>query len=295
MHSSIRHLIVGAALIFCMASVPWAEDDKSSPRKVFMITDLEGVDGIFDSELQCIPLQSPRFEESRKLLTGEVNAAVDGLFEGGATDVVVWDGHDSGRTLSTLDLNPRARLLGGRPVSPTLELDSSYAAVVFIGQHAMAGAERGILSHSYSSEGIQNIWVNNKPVGEIGGRVMLAGTFGIPVIMLSGDTAACREIHDLVPNAACAEVKSGVSRNAGFSLAHPAACALIHSTAREAMQRLAEVKPYVLAGPVEVKVEFATTATHQYRASEGVQQLNERTWSFRGKDVVDAWLKYSSF
>jgi hypothetical protein len=165
------------AALFLLVSALASSGQEPAAKKVFMITDLEGVDGIFDSELQCIPFQSPRFEESRTLLTGVVNAAVDALFEGGATDVVVWDGHDSGRTLSTLDLNPRARLLGGRPVSPTLELDSSYAAVLFIGQHAMAGAEKGILSHSYSSEGIQNIWVNNKPVGEIGGRVMLAGAF----------------------------------------------------------------------------------------------------------------------
>jgi len=295
MDVSSQRMIAAAALIFCLGSILCRADDKSVSRKVYMITDLEGVDGIFDSELQCIPFQSPRWEESRKLLTGEVNAAVAGLFEGGATDVVVWDGHDSGRTLSTLDLDPRARLLGGQPVSPTLELDASYAAVVFIGQHAMAGAEKGILSHSYSSKGIQNISVNDKPVGEIGGRVLLAGTFGIPVIMLSGDAAACREIHDLVPNAACSEVKSGVSRNAGFSLAHPAACALIRSTAQKAMQHLGEVKPYVLAGPVEVKVEFTTTAIHEFSAREGVQQINERTWSFRGRDIVEAWLKYSSF
>ena len=89
-----------------------------------MITDMEGVSGIYDSELQVQPFQSPRWEESRKLLTGEVNAAVEGLLAGGATDVVVWDGHDSSRTLSVLDIHPKARLLTGRPISRTLELDS---------------------------------------------------------------------------------------------------------------------------------------------------------------------------
>ncbi len=98
------------------------------------------------------------------LLTGEVNAAVDGLLAGGATDVVVWDGHDSGQSLSALDIHPKARLLAGRPISPTLELDPTYSAVIFIGQHAMAGARNGILSHSYDSQGIQSIWVNGKPM-----------------------------------------------------------------------------------------------------------------------------------
>jgi D-amino peptidase len=167
--------------------------------------------------------------------------------------------------------------------------------VAFIGQHAMAGAKDGILSHSYSSLGIQNIWVNNKPTGEIGGRAMLAGYFGIPVIMLSGDTAACRELHDLVPAAECAEVKSGVSRTAGYMLSHSVACALIRTKAERAMERLAEFKPYRIAGPVEVKVEFTTRGGQEFRPREGVERLDERTWAFRGKDIVDAWLKYSSF
>ncbi len=281
------------ALLLTMAASAIAQTSK--PKKIFIITDMEGVDGVFSSEDQCIPFQSPRFEESRKLLTGEVNAAVDGLLAGGATDVVVWDGHDSGRTLSALDIHPKARLLMNRPISPTLELDSSYSAVIFIGQHAMAGAEKAVLSHSFSSEGIQNIWVNNKPVGEIGARVMLAGFLGIPVIMLSGDNAACKEIHQLVPQAECAEVKTAVSRTAGITLSHPAACSLISEKAFHAMERLLEFKPYTLAGPVEVKVEFTPRATDRFESREGVQQLDARTWTFRGKDIVEAWLKYSSF
>lgn len=265
------------------------------PKKVFMITDMEGVDGIFDTDLQCLPYQSPRWQESHTLLTGEVNAAVDGLQAGGADDVVVWDGHDSSRSLSVLDIHPRARLLTGEPISPTLELDASYSAVIFIGQHAMAGAAKAILSHSYSSLGIQNIWVNDRPTGEIGARVMLAGAFDVPVIMLSGDTAACRELHELVPQAECAEVKSGVSRTAGFMLSHSAACDLIREKARRAMERLTEFKPYKLAGPVEVRVEFTPRGAQGFRPREGVEQLNERTWAFRGKDILEAWLKYSSF
>jgi len=266
----------------------------SKPKKVFMITDMEGVSGIFDSDVQCIPYKSPRWEESHKLLTGEVNAAVDGLLAGGATDVVVWDGHDSSQSLSVLDIHPKARLLTGTPVSPTGELDPSYSAMIFIGQHAMAGARNGILSHSYSSLGIQNIWVNGKPTGEIGGRVMLAGYFGIPVIMLSGDTAACEELYNYVPQAECAEVKSGVSRTAGYMLSHPAACALIREKAQRAMERLGEFQPFRTNGPMEIKVEFTTRGEQAIHPREGVERVNERTWVFRGKDIVDAWLKFSS-
>ncbi|HUU14247.1 MAG TPA: M55 family metallopeptidase, partial [Terriglobia bacterium] len=101
--------------------------------------------------------------------------------------------------------------------------------------------------------------------------------------------------HDLVPEAECAEVKSGVSRTAGFMLPHLAACALIREKARRAMNRLAEFKPYTMSGPVEVKIESTTRGGRSYPPREGVEQVDERTWVFRGKDIVDAWLKCSSF
>jgi D-amino peptidase len=256
-----------------------------------MITDMEGVDGVFDEELQCDPWKSPRWEESRKLLTGEINAAVDGLYEGGATDVVVLDGHWSGSNLSVSDIHPKARLLTGQ-VPKTFTLDRSYSAMIFIGQHAMAGADKGILSHTEDPAGIQNVWVNTMPVGEIGLNLMVAASFGIPTIMLSGDTAACRELQALVPQAECAEVKSGVSRTGGLMLPHSVACALIREKCRHAMERLGEFKPYQVREPVEIKVEYSTVGTREISPREGVERLNDRTWVIRGKNFMDAWYKF---
>jgi D-amino peptidase len=261
-------------------------------KKVLVLTDMEGVDGIFDIEQQCIPFKSPRWEESRKLLTGEINAAVEGLLESGAKEVVIWDGHWDGENLSALDIHPRARLLSGPGVGKVFKYDSSYSAMLFVGQHAMAGAERGILGHSKSPEGIQNIWVNNKLVGEIGLEVMHAGAFGVPVIMLAGDTAACAEIRDLVPRVECAEVKSGISRTGGFTLSHTAACALIRETARSALNRLSDFGPYKISGSVEIKVEYTPVAELANRPVEGYERLNERTWAVRGKDYLEAYQRF---
>lgn len=296
----MRRILPFLTAILCLAAGASAQTGvpagrpASAPKKVFVISDLEGVDGIFNFDLQCIPYQSARYHESQRLLTGEVNAAVDGLLAGGATDVVMLDGHSGGRNLSTLEIHPRARLLAGTPLTPTLELDSSYSALVFIGLHAMAGAKNAVLPHSYTWD-IQNIWVNGKPTGEIGGRTLLAGAFGVPAIMLSGDRAACAEFHDLVPNAGCAEVKSGTSGAAGYSLPHDAACALIKEKARQAIEHLADYQPYRISGPVEIKVEFTTAAHRTFKPRAGVEQLDARTWAFRDKDIRDAWLKYSSF
>lgn len=289
---SVKQAIHWLTLLVMMLYGCCAWGQAAKPIKVFMVTDLEGVSGIFDSDLQCLPGVSKRFEESRKLETGEVNAAVDGLIAGGATEVIVWDGHDSGETLSVLDIHPKCRLIQGRPIPVTMGIDSSYNAVVFVGQHAMAGNEKGILSHSYSSLGIQNIWVNGKPQGEFGTIAIMVGAMGVPVAMLSGDAAACAEVRDMTPQAECAEVKEGMNRTAGYMLPHATACALIRQKAQRAMERLPEMKPYKISGPVEVKVEITTRGTGRWTAGNGIEQLDGRTWVFRGKNFMDAWLKY---
>jgi D-amino peptidase len=265
----------------------------SKSLKILILTDMEGVDGIFNEDLECIPDKSPRWEQSRKLLTGEINAAADGLFEAGATEVVVWDGHWNGENLSSLDIHPKVTLFTG--AGHGFEMDSSYAAMIFVGQHAMAGVDRGVLSHTESPEGVQGYWVNGKAVGEAGLETMHAGSFGIPVIMLAGDKSACDEIRDLIPQVEVAEVKSGVTRTSGFTLSHPAACALIRERARRALQRLSEFKPYRLAAPVELKMEFTPLGTTYHRARPDVMRLNDHTWIIRGKDFMDVYHKFLEF
>lgn len=294
MNNLRRHLLGFFVVMAVIVAAHPAFGQAHKGKKVYMITDMEGVDGVFNWADQCRPFVSPRWSESQKLLTGEVNAAVEGLYAGGATEVVVADLHDDSRSLSTLTLDRRARLLTGHDTPPTLGLDRSYSAVIFIGQHAMAGAKNGVISHSYSFS-IQNIWINNIRVGEIGARTMLAGYYGVPVIMLAGDQAACKELRALVPNARCATVKWGFSWSAGISLSHKAACDLIQEKARDAMEHLAEFKPYKIGGPVEVKVEHTVQSMLGYWPQKGVERLNERTDVYRGKDLVDAWLKFSSF
>src|SRR5258708_5706769 len=132
-----------------------------SRKTVFLITDAEGVAGI------CRQDQTdPKDSEMRQLLTGEINAAVEGFYEGGAEEVIVWDGHDGSQTLSALTIHPRAKLIiGSLPITMTLE--RRYAAIGFLGQHARANRRGGIMAHSYSSLGIQTMLMNGKPVGEI--------------------------------------------------------------------------------------------------------------------------------
>ncbi|HXH48055.1 MAG TPA: M55 family metallopeptidase [Terriglobia bacterium] len=292
-----RQSAVTGAGIAAAHAVPSAGEASEVPaeqqnaRKVLIMSDMEGVGGIFSAAGQCNPLKSPRWRESQKLLTGEVNAAVDGLFAGGATEVIVWDSHDGGQALSASDIHPKARVLIGSPIPPIREFDSTFSAIIFIGQHAMAGAKDSVLSHSFSFN-IQNLWVNGRLVGEIGIRAMVAGEMGVPAIMLAGDTAACREIRELIPQAECAEVKSAVSSTAGYTLPHPSACELIRNRAERAMKRLAEFKPHRVEGPVEVKVEFTTSGDPGPEPRRASRRIDERTVVYTGKSIIEAWFKF---
>jgi D-amino peptidase len=274
----------GAGILVCALAAALG----AQPRKtVFLITDAEGVAGV------CRQDQTdPKDQEMRQLLTGEINAAVDGLYEGGAGEVIVWDGHDGSQTLSALTIHPRSKLIIG-DLGVTMTLERNYAAVGFVGQHARANRKGGILAHSYSSLGIQTMLMNGKPVGEIETRAALAGAFNTPVIFLSGDQAAAEDLRAVVPNAELAVVKEGFSNYVCQTLSAPAAQNLIHERARSGMQRVAEIKPYKIEGPVTIQIEYTTRNALGVDAHlrQGAEIIDARTIRYSGKDFLEAWTR----
>ncbi|MBI3684343.1 MAG: M55 family metallopeptidase [Acidobacteria bacterium] len=287
--------MVNFVFLLAWTALAQSPGERTAGKKILVVASMEGSDGIFNRQTQLPSLTAPRWQESRRLMTEDVNAAVDGLLAGGADEVIVLDAYDTGQALSTLDIHPKAILLSGRPMTPTLEMNSTYAGVVFAGLPAMAGAEDAVLAGSYDFQSIHGIWVNGKPTGAIGARAALAGHFGVPVLMMYGDEAASKELRALSKESECAVVKWGIGRG-GKSLAHTAAIELIRSKARAAMDRAPRMKPYRISGPVEVKVQFTTAArVTLFRPREGVAQTDPRTWVFRGSDILDAWLKFGDF
>ncbi len=259
-----------------------------SRKTVFVITDAEGVAGICRQEQT-----ESKDPELRQLLTGEINAAVDGFLAGGATEVIVWDGHDGSQTLSAATIHPKAKLVIGN-IGPLMTFDRGYAAIAFIGQHSRAGVRAGIMAHSYSSLGIQNMLLNGKPVGEIETRAALAGNFGIPVVFLSGDRAAVRELNEIVPEAVTAEVKEGLARYSCISLSAVAARDLIREKSAEAARRIGSIKPYRVNGPVTLQIEYTTRNSLPIGAGSapGREVVDDRTIRVHGKDLVEAWTRY---
>ncbi|HVT95046.1 MAG TPA: M55 family metallopeptidase [Bryobacteraceae bacterium] len=256
-------------------------------RSVFVITDAEGVSGVCRQEQT-----DPADAEMRALLAGEVNAAVQGFLDGGADEVVVWDGHDGSRSLSALTIHPKAKLLMGA-LGATMTMERHYSAMAFIGQHAMAGVQNGVMGHSYSSLGIQNMLLNGKPVGEIETRAALAGAFDTPVILLSGDRAAVEEMRAIVPGAEYAEVKEGLGRYTCLTLPAEAARKLIHDKAQAAMGLIGHIQPYRIRGPVTIQIERTTRNSLSARAGNaaGATVVDDRTIRYSGKDFLEAWTR----
>jgi D-amino peptidase len=259
--------------------------------RIFIVTDLEGAAGVNNAEEQLLPGQR-RYDESRRILAGEVNAAVEGALKGGASEVVIWDGHDSSRTLSIEEIHPRAKLIQGEPTPANYYLGPNlYDGIFFIGQHAMAGAKNGVLAHSQSFE-VQSITLNGRPVGEIGQTAAIAGYFGIPVIMLAGDQAACDELLALQPKAETVAVKRLIGKTSTLSLSQVEARNEIAAKARRAVERIHEFSPWKIEGPVEMKVESypepVGKTSEELSRSSGKQYL-PRTVVYRGRTVLEVY------
>lgn len=263
----------------------------SAQRKtVFLITDAEGVGGVCRQEQA-----EPKDPEMRQLLTGEINAAVEGFLAGGVDEVLVWDGHDGSQTLSTLTIHPRAKLLMGG-INASMLMERRFSAVAYVGQHSKANIRGGIMAHSYSSLGIQNMLLNGKAVGEIDVIAAMAGHFGTPVIMLSGDQAAADEIREIVPEVEVAVVKEGIGRYTCISLSAQAARDLIREAARKSVSKIGIIKPYKVKGPVTLQIEYTTRNSlpldAPYRA--GAEVVDDRTIRFKGQNILDVWRLYRS-
>ena len=232
--------------------------------KVYVMTDMEGVAGVVNSADYAGP--GGLYYETAKMLTSlEVNAAVDGLLEAGATEILVVDGHGPG-AINAMMLHDEATLLTGRPMGYPFACGDSFDAAMMIGQHAKTNTDGGHLCHT-GSFAIEDLSINGISVGEAGCNMLFTAYFGVPTIMLSGDEAGCNEVIALVPKMEVAPVKTGIKRGspsglttdenrlfngAAIHLAPEKARQLIRGRARRALERVQDIKPFCLEPPYEL-------------------------------------------
>jgi D-amino peptidase len=259
--------------------------------KVFMGTDIEGVAGVVSFEAQS-RAEARYYDNAQKLLTAEINAAVEGLLDAGAEEILVNDGHGPGAVWFE-DLHPRARLIHGRPTAPRQRRDPYIAACdvcVMIGQHAMAGIETSNQNHTQNSRSVDYYKLNGKVIGEIAQFALYQGDLGLPFIFLSGERDACLEAEALAPGVRTVCVKEGLGRGAAISLAAVRARDLIREGIAAALKahRHQPLLPLVWNGPFELEKRFFTTQDADAVAQQpGVERVDGQTVRLRGENIRD--------
>ncbi|NLN75882.1 MAG: M55 family metallopeptidase [Armatimonadetes bacterium] len=243
--------------------------------KIYIMTDLEGITGIDSFEM--IQRDGDRFRECCELLMGDLNAAVEGAFEGGATHVTVRDGHGGGSNFIEELLDSRAEHDPRTNKKRQRKIDGSYSGTFFVGAHAMAGTINGFLDHTQNSREWYNYSINGRNTGEIGRWGLVTGSYDVPVIMVSGDEAACVEARQFFGNIETATVKKGVGRNRADCIDIDEARNLIREAARKSMALVGKVKPYKVTMPMEIILQLYRSDFCEARLKDGVERIDART------------------
>jgi len=257
--------------------------------KIFIMTDLEGATGVVGDWSDFNP-GGKEHETARKFLTGDVNAAIEGAFEAGAEEIIVLDGHGAALSILLEELDSRAQLIRGRRLSELEGLDGTFDLMFAIGTHAMAGTPNGLLTHTLSHVGIDNIWLNNQPIGEIGLWAALAGHYDVPLGLVTGDLAAVQEAENLLGKIFTVAVKEATSRFAAKCLHPEVSHKLIRDAARKTVENVDKILPYKPEVPIELKVEYHNSErAERVSQRKNVIRVDGRTVLARGHDIFEVY------
>jgi D-amino peptidase len=228
--------------------------------KVYVSVDMEGVTGLTDPEEMYAGGRG--YERGCELMTGDANAVIAGAHDAGASAVLVNDAHWSTKNLRIDLLDPRATLIRGpgKPLRMGQGLTGDFQAACFVGYHARAGVQHGVLNHTWMGREIQNLYLNGEICGEARLVAAFAGFLGVPVALLTGDEAACEEARELLGDVETVAVKKGVDRFSAELLPPSVAQGRIREAATRALNRLGDFRPYELPPPYTLGVEWNSTA-----------------------------------
>jgi len=250
--------------------------------KIFISTDFEGVAGIVDWDQ--IMVGSHDYELGRRLLLGELNAAIEGAVEAGADTFLVNDSHSTMRNLPPDLIAGHASLLSGKhkPMYMMEGLDGSFDAIFFLGYHGSIGASAAVLSHSYNPRAIWEARLNGRIVGETALNALVAAHYGVPIALVTGDQVTVAEARELSPAPHGVAVKRSVTRYAAESLHPELARERIHEGARVALTSYLPSTAPVFPTPTTLEVTFLTADMAEAAAwLHGVELVGEGTRTVR--------------
>ena len=224
--------------------------------KIYVVTDLEGISGVYRFA-QTREAETPLNREARGYFMDAVAAVVRGLRDGGATEVLILDGHGSQAVIPHL-MEPGAKYVTGLPRPEVLGgLDRSFAGVVMLGYHAMMGTPDGVLHHTQSSKTENRYWYNGVESGEVAQCAATAGYFGVPAILVTGDEATCREAKTFLGNGCVTvAVKKGLARESAVLYPMAETRQKLYQGAKKALGAIKRCHPYQLELPIRAKKEY---------------------------------------
>jgi len=272
-------------LTFLATNLAAAQEKK---LKVYVSADMEGIGGVSTWSVQA-SAKGREYEQFRRLMTQEVNAAVTGALDAGATEVLVSDSHGDAQNIDVELLDKRARLVRAwpRPLGMMQGVDDSFGAVVFVGYHAAEGEANAVLSHTFT--GRMAIKLNGTTVPEAGFNAAIAGGFGVPVVFLSGDQTICEDAKRLLGPIETAAVKQATGFYSATMMHPEEAQRLIRAGVKRGVERRGELKPYRQAHPVKLEIEFQDTVNAELASYlPGVERPRGNTVVFTGRDMVEA-------
>jgi D-amino peptidase len=262
--------------------------------KIFVICDMEGVGGVIDHRSQCWS-DGAFFQQARSIATAELNALIEGAIDGGATEIVAWDGHCGYPGMLDLEhLHKDCRVIIGAADGGPVGLDESFDAVFQFGLHAMSGTPGAVLAHSFTPF-IQDLHLNGRKIGEIGMNCAIAGSLGVPCVFVSGDKAAVLEARTLVPEIEGVTVKEALLESVtGIQTAPTAAmsvtqsCSRIREGAKAAVKKCFAIKPYVVEPPYTFQIRYSGAEHAQaLSARPSVRCIDERTFEYSAESLMD--------
>ena len=269
--------------------------------KVLISADMEGTAGIVDRAHTAIPDRAAtsgmqhnaaEYDWARRLMTEEVNAAIAGAFEGGATEVWVSDAHGSMRNLLPLALHREAKYVSGSPKALCMleGLDETFGAVMFTGYHGSAGTSASVLAHTYIGI-IQDVRLNGVSMGEYGINAAVAGHFGVPVALVTGDNTVVAQAHGLLgPDVVGVEVKRAVGTHAAVHLHPEKAREAIRAGAMEAIRRAPRLRPYRVPLPLRFEVDIVSRDLADLASLlPGVTRVRPRSVAYESPDMLNAF------
>ena len=257
--------------------------------RVYVSVDMEGITGV--AAPKHVQPGEREYDRFRRLMTLDANAAIEGALAAGASDVVVSDGHGPMTNLLIEELHPAARLISGsnKLLGQMEGIDGGFGAALFVGYHQREGGGDGVLNHTFLGRIVYEVRLNREPVDEAGVNAGLAGAFGVPVALVTGDHAVCADAERRLPGVITAPVKEALDRYVGLSLAPDRAHTLIRDRASSGIRAVKDgrVTPYRPPLPVTFEVDFKRTAPARMATLfAGVERRGARTIAITDADYV---------